>query len=732
MNKIVNINLGGYPLNMDEDAYDYLKGYLGAIHRHFEVSEGYDEITSDIEVRLAEIFQDQLGDRSIVSMQDVEAAISVMGTPEEFGAEPMEEQTYRSSSSKGKTKIKTGKRLFRNPEDKVVGGVCSGLAAYFGINDPLWVRIVLVVLVLSSVGFLIPAYLIAWAIVPEAKTSADRLAMRGEPINVSNMGKMVEEEMSNLSDRISEIGDNISDEFKSQKKRIDGSGFTVRDALAKVIHMLGQIIRAIFETIAKIGKPLLMIVSLALALAFVVMWIVSAIGFFTGLPFTNYLMPDRPWMAYLGFTNAFMIVAIPLLALLMGSLRLWSKYRLNSYWRAGLGTFFALNVVSFFAIGSFFAREFNTGTDVNGQEYTLSNIDTLRLSTGEIQDFDHNLIRLFDDDLILDDNQMVVRHIHVDIEKSEDDDFHVQQRFFSRGRNKSEARELAFVAQQEVNSMGNKLIIPSHLYINKGTKYRGQNVRYTISVPEGKHLTYDHGIGRRIHHFDRSKNENRHWGHHHGSNDVWIMESDGLVNLTDQNESRKEDHRYYGVRDFQIEGEMKVNIHHSHRYNIELDGKGSYRKQVEFKKIDDQLFITSNVKDPDSPIRLSIGIPHLESLYAAGTDDINIEGFDQREMNIDFNSNYELKLLSKVDRLKISQKGGGKIELIGEGEYLDAKVSEDSKFDTERFSLFSADVRVLNDSWMRLAVADTLRQRVDESSKIVLEEEPKVVIQETL
>ena len=145
MNKIVNINLGGYPLNMDEDAYDYLKGYLGAIHRHFEVSEGYDEITSDIEVRLAEIFQDQLGDRSIVSMQDVEAAISVMGTPEEFGAEPMEEQTYHSSSSKsGKTKIKTGKRLFRNPEDKVVGGVCSGLAAYFGINDPLWVRIVLV------------------------------------------------------------------------------------------------------------------------------------------------------------------------------------------------------------------------------------------------------------------------------------------------------------------------------------------------------------------------------------------------------------------------------------------------------------------------------------------------------------------------------------------------------------------------------------------------------------
>ncbi|MEL6942934.1 MAG: DUF2807 domain-containing protein, partial [Bacteroidota bacterium] len=567
----------------------------------------------------------------------------------------------------------------------------------------------------------------------EAKTSADRLAMRGEPINISNMGKMIEEEMSDLSSRISEIGDNISDEFKSQKKRIDGSGLSIRDALAKVIHMLGQIIRAVFDVIAKIGKPLLIIVSLALALAFVVMWIVSAIGFFTGLPFTNYLMPDRPWLAYVGFTNAFMVVAIPLLALLMGSLRLWSKYRLNSYWRAGLGAFFALNIVSFFSIGSIFAREFNAGVDVNGKEYTLSNIDTLKLTTNEIQDFDHNLMRFFDDDLILDENQMVIRHIDIDVEKSKDSDFHIRQTFFSRGKSQSEARELAYVAQQEVSPLENELSIPSHITISSGTKYRGQRVRYTISIPEGKHLVYDRGIGHKIHHFYRSSHEDRHWrGHRHGAEDLWRMDSDGLVNISNQNESRKEKHHYHGIHRFQIDGEMKVKIYHSHHHQIELDGKGSYRDQVEFQNIDNQLFITSNIKNPDSPIRLSIGTPHLESLFARGTDDIKIEGFDQEEMFIDFNSDYELKLLSKVNRLKVDQKGGGKVELIGEGDYLDARVSEDSKFDTERFSLLSADVLVRNDSWMRLAVADTLRQKIDETSKIVLEEEPKVLIQETL
>ena len=214
MNKVFNINLGGYPFTIDEDAYQHLSEYLNTIHRHFRDSEGYEEITADIETRMAELFQEELEGRPIVTIKDVRDAIVVMGTPEDFGAET----TSFSESKDGKKKrsgssYKTGKRLFRNPDEEMIGGVASGIAAYFGITDPLWVRIAFVVIALSG-GFGIPLYLILWAIVPKAQTASDRLAMKGEPINVSNIGKIIEEELDHFSEKMSELGD----EFDSKKK----------------------------------------------------------------------------------------------------------------------------------------------------------------------------------------------------------------------------------------------------------------------------------------------------------------------------------------------------------------------------------------------------------------------------------------------------------------------------------------------------------------------------------
>ena len=220
MNKVLNINLGGYPFTVDDDAYAHLQNYLNTIRHHFKNSEGVEEITSDIEGRIAELFQEtSIGQRPIISLRDVNDAISIMGTPEEFGAESLddtfeykEKKTRKQRERKG---LKTGKRLFRNPEEEVVGGVCSGIAAYFGIEDPLWVRLLFVIITISG-GLGIPAYLILWAILPAADSASDRLAMRGEPINVSNIGKIIEEEIDNIADTVSDFGN----EFGSKKKSI--------------------------------------------------------------------------------------------------------------------------------------------------------------------------------------------------------------------------------------------------------------------------------------------------------------------------------------------------------------------------------------------------------------------------------------------------------------------------------------------------------------------------------
>jgi phage shock protein PspC (stress-responsive transcriptional regulator) len=221
MNKVFNINLGGYPFTIDDDAYEHLKVYLKTIHNHFRDSEGYEEITSDIESRLAELFQDKLNDRPIVMLSTVKDAIAIMGTPEDFGAEPLmdeadyaEEKTSFGNKRERKTKsdYQTGKRLFRNPEEEVVGGVCSGVAAYFGVEDPLWVRLGFTLFFFAG-GFALPLYLILWAIMPPAETAADRLAMRGKPITASNIGKIIEEEMENFSEKMTEFGDEINEKF---------------------------------------------------------------------------------------------------------------------------------------------------------------------------------------------------------------------------------------------------------------------------------------------------------------------------------------------------------------------------------------------------------------------------------------------------------------------------------------------------------------------------------------
>lgn len=216
MNKVFNINLGGYPFTIDEDAYGQLSDYLTAIHNHFRDSEGYEEITGDIEARMAELFQDQLSGRPIVTTKDVQNAIAIMGTPEDFGAEPQQEPVYESEETT--TTYKTGKRLFRNPEDEVVGGVCSGLSAYFGIEDPVWLRIAWIIFTISG-GIGIPVYIILWVIIPKAETAGDRLSMRGETINVSNIGKIIEEEIDTFSEKMENFGNEF--EFPSKKKELE-------------------------------------------------------------------------------------------------------------------------------------------------------------------------------------------------------------------------------------------------------------------------------------------------------------------------------------------------------------------------------------------------------------------------------------------------------------------------------------------------------------------------------
>ena len=212
--------MGGYPFTIDDDAYEVLDRYLKTINRHFSYSEGHDEIVGDIETRMAELFQEGLAGGQIVTKKDVEKAITTMGKPEDFGAEAMEEPVYTNTKTNTtQSNYKTGKRLFRDPADEVIGGVASGLAAYFGMADPLWLRIALVLLVFIGFGTPVIAYIILWIILPKAETASDRLMMRGETINATNIGRVVEEELDKFGNRVEQWGDEVNAKYGDVKKK---------------------------------------------------------------------------------------------------------------------------------------------------------------------------------------------------------------------------------------------------------------------------------------------------------------------------------------------------------------------------------------------------------------------------------------------------------------------------------------------------------------------------------
>lgn len=210
MKKVVHINLGGYPVTIDEDACLHLEQYLQAVDRSFRHLEGHDEILQDIELRFAELLEQQRKSRPIATMGDVVAVIAILGRPEDFQEEPAgtpggEARQEDAAREEPAYAFRPGKKLYRDPEDKVIGGVCSGLAAYLGIADPIWIRLGFLLLFFTG-GFGLLTYLILLVLVPKATTAADRLAMRGEQVNINTIAQAVEKQFEDISARLNELG----------------------------------------------------------------------------------------------------------------------------------------------------------------------------------------------------------------------------------------------------------------------------------------------------------------------------------------------------------------------------------------------------------------------------------------------------------------------------------------------------------------------------------------------
>lgn len=183
MKKVIDITIGKVVFTIEDDAYARLEAYLKSFEESLPDNKDRAEVMEDIELRIAELFEKESKfPRQVIDLKIVESVIACLGEVEN---DKSEKTTNNNSQSNTYYNMKTSKKLYRNPDDKKIAGVCSGLATYFDI-DPTIIRLIFVILVISG-GSGVLAYIILWVVTEEADTVAKKLAMRGEPVTAENI-----------------------------------------------------------------------------------------------------------------------------------------------------------------------------------------------------------------------------------------------------------------------------------------------------------------------------------------------------------------------------------------------------------------------------------------------------------------------------------------------------------------------------------------------------------------
>lgn len=225
MKKVINITLGGIVFVIEQDAFDILEVYLAQIRSRLTNNVDASEIIEDVERAIAEKFiVAKRNEKLAVTTSDVHSVMEKMGNPSDFGEVETDERKTDADTTVD-TEDEPKKRLYRDTDDLVIAGVASGLARYFDI-DPVIIRLIFVVSVFFN-GLGILAYFIFWLVVPAAKTTAEKYAMRGEHVTLKDISERVRKNFESI--------DTIDIETAK------GLWGTLRGVLNRLFKFLGQV-----------------------------------------------------------------------------------------------------------------------------------------------------------------------------------------------------------------------------------------------------------------------------------------------------------------------------------------------------------------------------------------------------------------------------------------------------------------------------------------------------------
>jgi phage shock protein PspC (stress-responsive transcriptional regulator) len=491
MNKTVTINLGGIVFHIDEDAYQKLSRYFDAIKRSLTNSSGQDEIINDIEMRISELLGEKLvSDKHVIGLKEIDEVIAVMGQPEDYIIE---------DDSKGEPAYqayKKSKKLYRDKDKGMIGGVAAGLSHYFGI-DVVWIRVVSLLLFFGfGTGAL--AYIILWIAIPEAVTTSEKLEMTGEPVTISSIEKKVREEFDSVSEKIKNVD-------------YDKYGNQIKTGAEKFGNSLSEIILNIFKVFAKFLGVILIITGLTVLFFLFVGIFTLGTGVFVEFPWQEFVnagnFTDYPIWAF-GLLM-FFAVGIPFFFLTLLGFRLLSpsmksigsiaKYTLLALWIIAIAILISIGIQQATEV----AYE---GKSVQKETLNLKPTDTLHIKfrfndyyTKDIDDNDN--FRLVQDAA---NNQLIYsNNIRFEIVKTDEKAPYIQIERKARGRSFQEAKKRAEKIQFGYKLEGNQLIIDNYLLTNLADKFRDQEIAIYLYLPEGTLFKTDDSVT----HYDESDNE---------------------------------------------------------------------------------------------------------------------------------------------------------------------------------------------------------------------------------
>ena len=801
MKKNISINIGGIIFHIEEDCYERLKEYLDSVNRYFSTFDDSSEILADIESRIAEIFLSKLNEeKQVITREDVELLIATMGSIKDFQAieenevpsfeKPDESQPNNTSEEKQKEEKQDNysadgepRKLFRDGKRKIVGGVCSGIAYYFKI-DPLWIRLLTLVLFLGSYGVLLIVYAILWAVLPESsdiKESPKIKKMFRNPEDKVLSGVsggiavyfgidatiirllfviftfiggtgiiayiilwIILPEATSITDKVQMQGEPItlSNIESNVKKSLNVQEGEEENILVKILLFPFRLIAVVFGSLGKALSPLLLflvefvrimsgVILIMMGFSGLIALIIS-LGIFFGVvsggmlidwQHVNSINFGTPFNMFMDNVSTFTMVTgavvsiIPMLVLiLLGASIIAKRIVFSSALGWSLfGLFIIGSVILSINIPSI-AFAFQKEAEYRESRTYEMPEKTLVLKINEVGMDEYNAA-------------------HIKLRGHEKKDIRLDMEFKSRGTSRKDALQHAQMVEYFIEEKDSILTFDSNITFKDSADFRFQQLHMTLYIPYGKPFIMDNAL-RHLLDYSLYKYGYRNY---QIEDNIWVFEKEGLNCITcdpvddkwdnsHYDPSKKVYNRLFDYSDFSsisVNSPVSFEIQQGNTYKVEVMGEHEYISDINLIKNDGHINITfddenwsDKLSRSRSSVKVYIQMPKIEKLILQQASNGTLTGFHGDYFELEQHGASKLKVDIHMDEVNIILHGSSKLEMDGSAESLNANLNGASIMEAGDFKVRNISVTANGASEATVNASESIHSKSDYASTI--------------